>query len=448
MPPGDRREDTGPTRTAATLTKRRDMWHGTVGALPDAPIHEPFPIETIGPEARHEALCRDLSITVTQTLAVRAVDKVAAEVEAALGPLVHARDAVEEFVRALEGADWLEVALHEHRHGILFFRGHGQTLHQHIAEASVVEFVFENLARLAGGDELADLVEVLVAAIRQGPRFPTEPDFHSVVLLVGKGHPDHRALGLGRNRDRAEIRRADAAGFAVEFVVHHEVLPMFRSGVPAKGLGRHLEIQGVVLRQRRDLGGDIGRTGPIAGGVGRLENFQIGRALRGGGVFRDFVGLCLPLRHLETHPAGEGRAKINLIPATTEVVHRHGGDFLADPVQRRLLGQYLAFRRFDLHRILPILVVEVRTAPVGDVGGWIHALAAEVVPLGSTSPRVGTRRGFPTRIGAQNPRLAVDFRLDLRAHMRQGGCHFMGCRIRPGRHPPPEPQPDGIATGL
>ena len=32
--------------------------------------------------------------------------------------------------------------------------------------------------------------------------------------------------------------------------------------------------------------------------------------------------------------------------------------------------------------------------------------------------------------------------------MRQGGSHFIGSRIRPGRHPPPHPQPDGVATGL
>ena len=197
MPPSDRGEEARPPGAATAHGKRRHMRHVAIGTLPDPPIHEPFPVESVGPEARHEALRRDLPVAVAQTLAVRAIDIVAPEIQAALSPLVHARDAVKELVRALEGADWLQVALNEHGHGILFFWRHGQALHQNIAEARVVEFVFENLARLAGGDELTDLVEVLVAAVRQGLRFPTEPDFHSVVLLVGKCHSHHRAFRLG-----------------------------------------------------------------------------------------------------------------------------------------------------------------------------------------------------------------------------------------------------------
>ena len=128
---------------------------------------------------------------------MRAIDKIPAEIEAALGPLVHARDAIEEVVRALEGTGGFQVALDKHGHGVLFFWSHGQALHQHIAEPRIVEFVFENLARLAGGNELTDLVEVLVAAVRLRVGLTAETDFHSVVLLVGKSHPNHRALGLG-----------------------------------------------------------------------------------------------------------------------------------------------------------------------------------------------------------------------------------------------------------
>ena len=223
---------------------------------------------------------------------------------------------------------------------------------------------------------------------------------------------------------------------------------MVRSGIPTKDLGRYLEIQSVVLRQRRDLRGDIGRTGPIARRVGRLEDFQIGRPLRGSGVIRVFIWLCVPRRHLEAQPAGERRAKINLILAATEIVHRHGSDFLSDAVQRGLLGHRLAFRRLDLHRVLPILVVEIGIAPIRNVCGRIHAFAAEIAPNHASSALIGTRRAFPTRIGSQCPRLAVDFRLDLRAHMWQGRGDLNGCRIRPGRHPPPHPQPDGVATGL
>jgi hypothetical protein len=107
--------------------------------------------------------------------------------------------------------------------------------------------------------------------------------------------------------------------------------------------------------------------------------------------------------------------------AATEVVHRHGGDFFTDSVQRCLLGQDLAFRCLDLYRVFSILVVEVGTAPVRDMGGGIDSLASKAPPTSclhaSSESEIIEPSSGTTALLPKNPRIfRIPIKIQLQKH--------------------------------
>ena len=163
MAPGDRGEQSSPCRATAAFAEWRHVRQVAVGVLPEPPVTQPFAIVSIGAEAGHEPFGRHLAIPVAHALAVRTIHVVAAEIQTPLGPLVDAVYAVEQIVRALKGSDLFQITLDQQCRRVFLRGSRRQTVDHHVAETGVIELVLEHLTGFAGRDELADLVEMLIA---------------------------------------------------------------------------------------------------------------------------------------------------------------------------------------------------------------------------------------------------------------------------------------------
>ncbi len=127
------------------------------------PIAQPFRVEIGHPKIHQAGFGGHLAIAITQTLAVRTIDQVSAQIETTDGPEIKTIDTIEQLVGARERTDRFQIAFDEQGFEIGRRWCLRQPLNNGIAKAMVVELRAKLLVGPAGGDEFIGLMKRLIA---------------------------------------------------------------------------------------------------------------------------------------------------------------------------------------------------------------------------------------------------------------------------------------------
>ena len=211
MAPGDRGEQSSPPGPATAAAEGCHVRQVAVGLLSEPPVPQPFTIKSICAKAGHEPFGSHLAIPIPHALAVRTVHIVATQIQTPLGPLIDTVNAIEELVRALKGADLLQIALNQQCRCVFLGRCRGQTFNDHILKTSVIELVLKHLTSFTARNKLADLFEILIFFIApnigrgHSYNFPRLQHRHLQPQPAGQGRPEINLIPSARqcgNRHR------------------------------------------------------------------------------------------------------------------------------------------------------------------------------------------------------------------------------------------------------